>query len=318
MAAGVLVVAILGMAITGGLYAVSLAHTFNGQVEVLADAEVFPDESTRPDASDRGELNVLVLASDSRGPVAEVSEDATSTGQRSDVMMLVHIDANREHVQVVSIMRDSWVDVPGHGPAKINAAMSWGGTPLAVQTVEQLLGVRIDHVALIGFAGFKQMTDALGGVTVDVPAPFDEGGYHFTSGSTKMNGDQALVFVRQRYAFADGDFQRVRNQQAFLQSLAARIVSSGTLTNPQKMSKLVLAIAQNLSVDSGLTAQRMLDIGFSLGDLRPNDVTYLTAPTAGTGMEADQSVVYIDEARLAELRTALANDTVNDYAVSAQ
>ncbi|WP_075201318.1 LCP family protein [Leucobacter japonicus] len=298
------------------LFGVQLTHSFDGQVEVLTDAEVFPDESTRPDVSDRGELNILVLASDSRGDVAEVTEDEESTGQRSDVVMLVHVDAARQHVQVMSLMRDSWVDVPGHGPAKINAAMSWGGTPLAVQTIEQLLGVRIDHVALIGFEGFEQMTDALGGVSVYVPAPFAEGGFRFEQGQTDMQGKQALVFVRQRYAFAAGDFQRVKNQQAFIRALANRAISGGTLTSPTKMAALVDAIARNLSVDRGFTSQRMLEIGFSLGEIRPSNVAYFTVPASGTGMEGDQSVVYIDEAGLAELRDALATDTVDQFAAT--
>lgn len=83
--------------------------------------------------------------------------------------MLAHVPADRQHVYLMSIMRDSWVEVPGHGRAKINAAYSWGGVALTTETVEQLLDIRIDHVAEIDFAGFEDMTDALGGVTVDSP-----------------------------------------------------------------------------------------------------------------------------------------------------
>lgn len=296
-----------------GLFLTNLLHTFEGQVDLLAKSEVFPSDAGRPAASASGALNILVLASDSRGEAAQVTQQEQATGQRSDVMMLVHIDADRKRVQVMSIMRDSWVDVPGHGKAKINAALSWGGTALAVQTVEQLLEVRIDHVALIGFEGFEQMTDALGGVTVNVPAPFQEGGYRFAQGDTEMDGKQALVFVRQRYAFEKGDFQRVANQQAFIRSLADRAISGGTLTNPAKIADLVSAIARNLSVDPGFTAQRMIDIGLSLREIRPSSVQYFTMPATGTGMEGDQSVIYVNELALIDLRRALANDRVPQF-----
>ncbi|GAA1799617.1 LCP family protein [Leucobacter iarius] len=295
------------------LFLSGLASTFDGQVDVLAKSDVFPNEKGRPAASSAGALNILVLASDSRGEVASVDAKETATGQRSDVMMLVHVEAERKRMQVMSIMRDSWVDVPGHGKAKINAALSWGGTALVVQTVEQLLDTRIDHVALIGFEGFEQMTDALGGVTVNVPAPFADGGYTFAEGRTEMDGKQALVFVRQRYAFADGDYQRVRNQQAFIRSLADRAISAGTLTNPAKLSEFVAAIARNLSVDPGFTAQRMVDIGLSLRDLRPSAVEYFTVPTTGTGMEGDESVIYLDALAVPALSTALRNDQVSEF-----
>lgn len=314
---GGLIVALIAIAAGAvGLFLNNLVNVFEGQVDVLTTSEVFPAEEGRPEPSSDGALNILLLASDSRGDVAEVAkdpEDTSATDQRSDVLMVVHLSADRSQVQVMSIMRDSFVEVPGHGKAKINAALSWGGTPLAVQSVEGLLGVRIDHVALIGFDGFAQMTDALGGVTVNVPEAFDEGGYRFTAGETTMGGDQALVFVRQRYAFADGDFQRVKNQQAFIRSLAENAVSRGTFTNPAKLSDLVTAVAQNLSVDPELTPQRMIDLGMSMRGLDPASIAYFTVPATGTGMEGDQSVVYLDEASLEQLRTALTNDTVDEF-----
>ena len=87
-------------------------------------------------------------------------------------MMLVHIPADRKGAYVTSIMRDTWLDIPGHGKAKINAAFAYGGVPLAVQTLEGLLDTRIDHVAAIDFEGFKGLTDALGGVEINNPIAF--------------------------------------------------------------------------------------------------------------------------------------------------
>src|SRR5690606_2503774 len=143
------------------------------------------------------------------------------TGQRSDVMMLVHIPADRSGVYIMSFPRDLYVDIPGHGKDRINAALAFGGVPLTVTTVENYTGVPIDHVALIDFEGVKSLVDSLGGVEVDVPQDFESGGHRFTEGTQHVDGEQALAFVRARKNFADGDFQRNRNQQSLLKGIAA-------------------------------------------------------------------------------------------------
>src|SRR5690606_4226712 len=138
----------------------------------------------------------------------------------------------------MSIMRDNWVHIQGHGDAKINAAVAYGGIPLAVNTVENMIDARIDHVALIDFESFKGLTNAVGGVTVNNPIPFTahHGGHNFAQGEITLNGEQALGFVRERYAFADGDYQRARNQQIYLKGLIGQILSRDTLTSPAKVS----------------------------------------------------------------------------------
>ena len=171
-------------------------------------------------------MNILLLGSDSRGATTSVGAAGVSD-QRSDTMMLVHIDADRKNVYVMSIMRDLWVPIPGNGTAKINAALAWGGTPLAIQTVEQLLGARIDHVAIIDFQGLKAMTDALGGVDVDSPVAFTtvkSPHYTFSQGLNHLDGDQALAFARERYAFATADYQRVADQQALLRGILNKLL----------------------------------------------------------------------------------------------
>src|SRR5699024_6838051 len=114
-------------------------------------------------------------------------------------------------------------------------AMAYGGLPLAAKTVEDLTDVRIDHVAMIDFQGFAKLTNTLGGVTVDVPKSFSSRGQHFTKGPQKLNGKQALVFVRERHAFSSGDFQRMRDQQAFLQALIDKILRRDTLSSLSKV-----------------------------------------------------------------------------------
>ena len=299
-----------------GVYAWTLSNTFDSQTVKIPD--VFPDEASRPPAPTGDGAtgqNILLLGSDTRG--ANDGSITDLTGQRSDTIMVVHVPANRENIYVMSIMRDSWVDIPGEGEAKINAAMSYGGVPLAVQTIEGLLGARIDHVAIVDFTGFRGITDALGGVDIDNPVGFDSSslpGRYFAEGTQRLNGTEALAFVRERYAFADGDFQRARNQQAFIKAVLGKSLTAETLTNPARISDLVGAIAPYLAVDEGLNAAYVAGLAVELRDVRVGDVTFFTLPTTGTGTSPDgQSIVVIDQDKLKEVQQGFQTDTLDTY-----
>jgi LCP family protein required for cell wall assembly len=216
-------------------------------------------------------------------------------------------------------MRDLWVGIPDHGQAKINAALAFGGVPLMVQTVESMFGQRIDHVAMIDFEGFVGLTDALGGVEVNIPAPFvsSDGQTSFAAGPTILDGQRALNFVRERYAFADGDYQRVRNQQAFVKGLLARNLSADTLLNPLKVHNVVSAMAPFISVDSGLDAATLAGLAVELKDVRPQDMVMFTLPTRGTGTSTDgQSIVLTNPAAINAISRAMATDTLGEYVAS--
>ena len=192
-------------------------------------------------------------------------------------MMIVHIPADRKNIQVMSLMRDFWVDIPGHGKAKLNAALAYGGIPLAVQTIEGLIRSRIDHVAIVDFEGFKGVTDAVGGVTLDNPIAFTPRhlkGAYFAKGPFTLDGEQALAFVRERYAFVDGDYQRARNQQLYIKAVMKKVLSRDTLANPVTISSLVGAITPFLAVDKGLNSNYAVSLGLELSSLRVNDVKF--------------------------------------------
>lgn len=272
---------------------------------------VLPDDSTdRPAKSEHDTENILFLGSDQRPKGSSV------TGQRSDVMMLVHVDGDHKHAYAISFPRDLWVPVDGHGKQKINAAMAYGGLPLAAKTVEELTDVRIDHVAMIGFQGFAKLTDTLGGVTVDVPKSFSSRGEHFTKGPQKLNGKQALVFVRERHAFSSGDFQRMRDQQAFLQALINKILRRDTLSSLSKVEDLVSTVSPYLSVDSGFTTTQMVKLGWSMRHIRADDIKFLTAPNNGTGRAGKASIVRLDADGINQLGKAINKDKMQDYAAN--
>ncbi|MBP1301578.1 LCP family protein [Curtobacterium sp. 1310] len=295
------------LAVVAAVFVGSLTRSFDDHTEAIADP--FP-AGDRP-APSGGAEDILLIGSDSRAGLADGDQTA---GGRSDTLMLAHVPADRRHVYLMSIMRDSWVEVPGHGQAKINAAYSWGGIPLTVQTVEQLLDVRIDHVAEVDLAGFADMTDALGGVTVQSPRDFTARGHHFVSGANRLDGEQALAFVRERYAFADADHTRVRNQQAFLRGVFDQALSRGTLTHPGRLQEFVTATSEHLAVDPGLDAATIVRLGWSLRGVRPDDLVTFTMPTAGSGTTPDgQSFVRLDDHDRAAISSALRSDDLQRW-----
>lgn len=307
--AGLLVVVLVG---AGGLYMYS--RHIVGQVDRIPDVFAIP-EAERPAAGSQDDLNILLAGSDVRAPGGTTGEDADSGwapgAGRSDAIMILHVDADRESAYVVSIPRDSWVTIPGEGKNKINAAFSLGGPSLYVKTIERLTGIRIDHLAMIDFEGFKQLTDTLGGVTIDIA----ESGCARDAGTYEMGGEEALKYVRQRKCLEGGDFDRVKRQQNFLRQLMGKTLSGGTFTNPGKLNGVLNAVTQNLSVDEGWSAGDMRGLAVSLRGLRSADVKFMTAPLADppTGREGSASVVYLDEAACEDLWEAYRTDDVGTY-----
>jgi LCP family protein required for cell wall assembly len=268
-------------------------------------------------------MNVLIIGSDSRGNAREEAAHTLATGEssdhRSDVLMLVHVPADRRTVQVVSIMRDLWVDIPGYGASKINAGLQVGGIPMTVQTVESLMGTHIDHTLMLDFNGFRALTDSLGGIDVDVPLPFQasfDTHHVFTQGLNHLDGEAALEFVRERYSFVDGDYQRVRNQQTFLRALLARLTSGGALNDPNVVRSLVGLSGPWLTVDQGFDAMSVAILAYSLRGLDFNACTFVTLPTAGVGTVAGASVVFPDYGGIAGVAAALREGRLADYAAA--
>ncbi|MCJ0700464.1 LCP family protein [Frigoribacterium faeni] len=308
--ASILVGILVVLGVVVGLYAMNLARTFDDGKTTLPEA--FPAESTRPTASATGAMNILLMGSDSRGDETNL-EDASSSDQRTDTMMLMHIDADRKNVYVMSIMRDLWVPIPGNGENKINAAFAYGGSPLTVQTIEQLTGARIDHVAIIDFEGFSGMTTSIGGVDVVSDKAFTARGTQIQVGTNHLEGEDALNFVRERYSFTDGDYTRVENQQRFVQAIADKLISRDTLTDPAAITNFVGSVSDYLTVDDTLDAGAIASLGVSLRDVKNDNIKFFTIPTSGTGMIGGQSVVLQAEGQMPGLRDALANDTLDAY-----
>ena len=307
-------------ALVAGGYIFSLAKNFDSNSQKIEAA--FPTNDDRPEKSAKGAVNILLLGSDSGGGSGSTENlKGVPNSGRSDTIMLVHIPDDRKGAYVTSIMRDTWVPIPGEGTHKINSAFSYGGVPKAVETIESLLDTRIDHVASVDMEGFKGLTDALGGVDVNVPIAFSTNNgkkdYHFDAGTQHLDGDNALAFVRERKSFKDGDYQRVKDQQIFIKAVMNKVLSRGTLTNPGKLSDVVNELSPFVAVDDTLDAAALGKLGISMAGIRSSDMHFFTLPNQGTGRSNDgQSIVLPDDAAIDELSTALKDDTVDEFVQS--
>lgn len=303
---GIGVVAYYGKAVNDALSSV------NREGDLLPDTSEYtppPGKAVQPGEERDGvkaPINILIMGTDSRG--------AGDRG-RSDVFMLAHIAGDRNSVHLISIPRDYWVPIPGHGTAKINASYAWGGAPLAVQTVQQLLEVRVDHVAITNFDGFIDAIDAIGGVTVVNDQASGSGGYRFPKGEVTLEtGEKALVYVRERKNLAGGDFDRSERQRDVVMAVFDKLTSRGVLTDPGMFRDAITTIGPNFTVDDGLTNSAIIDIAMGLGFEGSSNITSMMAPEAGFGTSIDrQSYVRVDYDELERLGQALRDDEMVEF-----
>ncbi|MDR2587677.1 MAG: LCP family protein [Coriobacteriales bacterium] len=238
---------------------------------------------------------VLVLGSDAR---------AGETASRSDTIMLCRLDPTKKSMSVLSIPRDTKVELPEYGTEKINAAMAYGGPAGAVKAVSDLVGVEIAHVVMIDFEGFSDIVDQLGGVTVDVPFYTSLNGIELQPGVQTLNGEQALAFVRDRKDYALGDFQRAANQRALLKAVAKKITQSPTGEIPG----LVSSLAESASTD--LTAMQLIDLALGFQGMNTDENMYTGQIPATTGTIDGVSYVLINEEEWPGVREKYVNGTV--------
>jgi LCP family protein required for cell wall assembly len=291
--------ALLAVVAVGGL--VLLRH-FNGNIQQynLKESGLLGRQpvDTHPHAE-----NILVLGSDTRSGQGSGFGTGLVTDQ-SDTTMIVHIPADRKWAEVMSIPRDSWVNIPackmGNGQMsaphqfKVNEAFAIGnlygnhtalGVACTVKTIEQDTGIYIDHFIVVNFTGFKNMVAALGGVPECNPTPIDDplSGLHLTAGHHLLTPKQALGYVRARYTLGNGsDLERINRQQAFMSSLIARV--QGKMLDPLAIYRFLDAATQSLTIDSqlgGITG--LYNLGESLRGMPKADIAFFTLPNVPRG-----------------------------------
>lgn len=301
-------------------------HKLTSQIDRIDNVFVgLPDRPPKATGTAAGAVNILLLGTDRRSSARTTGSDADAPlwlpgAQRSDTIMILHIDSDRRAASVISIPRDSWVMIPGHGPNKINAAFSFGGPSLAIRTVENLTNIRIDHLAVVDWNGFKQLTDTIGGVTLTVPATVHDRyrDITWTKGAHTLNGKQALDYVGQRAGLPGGDFDRIHRQQYFLKTLFDETLQQEFRKEPTKVYAVLNTLTRNLSVDSEWSLGDMRSLIISLRNLRSANIGYLTVPIAGTGMEGAQDVVHLDSRAGQDLWDSVRDDVAAQWLDSNQ
>jgi LCP family protein required for cell wall assembly len=196
----------------------------------------------------------LLVGSDSREGLSRAERSklgtGTAAGQRTDSIMLLHVPESGPTV-LLSLPRDSYVPIPGHGRNKINAAFSFGGPKLLIQTVESVTGLRVDHYVEIGFGGFAGIVDSIGGVKTCLPKAIKDKDSHLDlpAGCQQLDGRNALGYVRMRKADPLGDLGRVQRQREMIGAIAKKSASPWTFVNPVRYFRLGTASADALSID---------------------------------------------------------------------
>ncbi|GAA1848775.1 LCP family protein [Pseudonocardia alni subsp. carboxydivorans] len=307
------VVLVLLLAVAGTV--AYLTSSIGGGISRIPDAFRGIDAGSRP--ASFGGTTFLLVGTDSRSSEPTTGSDATpgvdAGSQRSDVIMLGTLAPDGEHGSVVSIPRDSWVEIPGRGKNKINAAYAFGGAPLLIETVENLTGVRVDHFGVIDFAGFTSLVDSVGGIDVTVARATSNAGVDFTAGENHLDGGEALAYVRQRYGLPNGDIDRAARQQNAIRALLEKVQEKAS-TDPAALYAFATSVGDAVSVDDSLSNTGLVQLALENRNLRGSGVAFVTAPVAGLGREGAQSVVYLDDGRAADLWDAVRNGSVAQYA----
>ena len=209
----------------------------------------------------------------------------------SDAIHVLGINPAKHQSTILDIPRDSWVSIPGHGQNKINAAMSLGGMPLLIKTVESITGIHINYYTLTTFEGFQAMIDDIGGLYVDVPTAMHDqySKADFNPGYQRLNGHDALAFARDRHNFTSGDFRRTWNQGYEMISALTQFRKT-FVKDPTVMFQWVGAGMRNIETD--LSLEQLLNLAFTAYQINPKHVNNI-ALQGSTGTQQGQSVVFI-------------------------
>ena len=304
-------------AVAGVLSVVLLAGSgwgwYLGQV---AEATVNRTDAIPTDGNsgtgDAEAMNLLLVGNDSRANLSDEQlaslNAGTDSGINTDTMILVHVPADGSRASFVSFPRDSYVDIPGYGKDKLNAAYAHGyadtpataseevrqagGAQLLVQTISKLTGLRIDHYAEVDLLGFFNLSSVVGGVEVNLCKAVDDSAWSgavFPAGVQTISGADALKFVRQRHGLPRGDFDRIVRQQVFIAGVLRKMLSDDVLLNLGKQRELVEAASQSLTIDKGLD---LFQLAQQMQSVTAGSIEFQTIPYVGTDRDAqDRSII---------------------------
>ncbi|MFD8149617.1 LCP family protein [Streptomyces sp. NPDC059720] len=309
-ASAVLALLILGTAGAGYLYYRHLNGNIKKDALNLGDGKV---AAPTPNAAGQTPLNILLIGSDAR----DTEENQKLGGARetfgstplADVQMLLHVSADRSNMSVISMPRDTLVQIPKctdpddgkvypatQGRTMTNQSLGHGGPGCTVATWQELTGIHIDHFIMVDFAGVVSMADAVGGVPVCVDANIHSrtsdgkgSGLKLKKGTTYIQGEQALQWLRTRYGFEDGsDLARSKAQHMYMNAMVRQLRENATLSSPNKLRRLAEEATRALTVDPGLdTVRKLYDLSDQLRTVEPARITMTTMPNRYVGARVE-------------------------------
>lgn len=292
--AALLAVAVVLVAAIGSLW-LSLST-------IRRDASLLPAHGEGMPTGVPGSLNLLLFGTGSR------------QGGTADVVMLVHMEASREHLQVVSLPRDLLVQPQDGGtPTRLDQLFDREGPASTVRAVESVLGITVDHVALTWIEGMSRLIDLLGGVPVDNPVSSRNGEFAFPRGPITLTGEEALAFVRQGPT-PPGDLDRPESQRLVLQGIVNRLLTSPSMRNPGTIKAVLDQLAADIVVDEGLHARRMVELYLEMQVRAPREPSAIKLPTAGRGTtDSGEGYSKVEPEGVRALGRALNSDTVEQW-----
>ena len=312
--AGIASAGVLAVAVAAGSATLAVEHLEDNVTKIDISAQVGERPVDYGDLSE-GPVTFLLMGSDQRTGTGNMGYGVFE-GARSDTTMLVHLYPDRESAVVVSIPRDTVVDLPACRGAddtllppvreRFNSAFDRGGPGCTVKAVEAMTGLTVDHFVVLDFNGFKKTIDALGGVEVCLTRPLQDAqsGVDLPAGRTRVSGEDALSFVRVRHNIGDGsDISRISRQQLFLSSLIQEVTGSGLLTDPLRAWRVLVESSKSIATDPGMAdAKGLIALAASLSGLRPNDISFVTLPWLPSG---DGATIVTDQPRADAIWAAL-------------
>lgn len=279
------------------------------RVDALAPAHKIADTEDTPGRT------FLVVGSDSRGDLSKAERKRLGTGstsgQRTDTIMLLHVPSGGGPTVLISVPRDSYVPIPGRSKNKINAAYAYGGAPLLVRTLEQATGLRIDEYVETGLGGFANIVDAIGGVRLCPKRAMNDKDAHINlkKGCQQMDGTTALGYARARKSDPRGDLGRVERQRETLAAIAGKTLSPGTLLKPWRSFPAAKAGGGALTVDEGTSPVALTRFVLAMRAVSGGNGLSLTVPIGNPNLSTSSgSAVQWDRTQALALFQALQKD----------
>ncbi len=285
---------VANVAVLGLIWAIQTGNNLLATADTNAEVVEVLDVATGSD------LTFLVVGSDSREGLDDLTNFGPAGGARGDVVMLIRLDGSTSSAQMLSIPRDLWVDIPGYGRDRINAAYAHGGPSLMVETIRENLGLDVNHYVEIDFVGFESLVDELGGIHIEFPfaARDANSGLNVAAGTDMLDGHEALAYARSRHyqEYQNGkwrsidanDIGRTQRQQEVVRAILSELKSPSSIAEAGSIAN---AIAEHMTIDSALANASVASLAWDFKGILTGGVVGATLPTSGRTIEGKSVVV---------------------------